>query len=313
MMSIINRNQSLSDRLLDIALRERQTQAPAPVVVQQPAPVVQQPVAPPPSNDSALKPMMERIDSLISALAAAKQQPQMAPAPVVVTAAAPPLQVQQQAPAENAETTRMREELKKQKEELEAECMRVKDMQEKLKQSEIERHRRRLYPDYYAQEDARRAAAAAQQEAISKSADAPIPQASVRPIPASVPAQKKVAPKPAPAASESPKVAVTPLKDLKPIDYFKQKPDAPAKAAAEPPKAPSESQKPRAEAKSPAKGKAASVPAKATPPQKKQQPSSPAKKQEAPPPSAPQLKTETLNVGASANGSTPWLIEQQDL
>ena len=50
MMSVINRNQALSDRLLEIALRERPAQA-APVVVQQPVvqpvvttPVVTQPV-----------------------------------------------------------------------------------------------------------------------------------------------------------------------------------------------------------------------------------------------------------------------------
>ena len=58
-MSVINRNQSLSDRLLDIALREKSPAQPV-VNVQSPAPApVVQPVVHQPSQEESLKPVME--------------------------------------------------------------------------------------------------------------------------------------------------------------------------------------------------------------------------------------------------------------
>ena len=64
MTSVINRNQALSDRLLDIALREK-TQAQPVVNVQPPAPQpVVQPVIQQPSQADVLKPVLEKFDKL---------------------------------------------------------------------------------------------------------------------------------------------------------------------------------------------------------------------------------------------------------
>ena len=283
MMSVINRNQALSDRLLDIALRERPAQA-APVVVQQPAP---QPIVSAQSRESEMKPFLDKIESLVSAIAAKQQQP-LAPAPVVVTTAAPVPSVQPS--AENPEAARMREELKKQKEELEAERARLKDAQEKLKQAEIEKHRRRLYPEYYAAQDER-----AQ-------------------LPAPLPAQPKPQPKPKAVQAEPTARAASSLEDLKPISYFDRQQDEqpPAKPKANPAPAQKPAAKPAQPPKPAEKPVQAQKPvAKPTPPPSQKQPpppppQKPEKKLEAP-------KTETLDVGTPSGNSTPWLIEQQNL
>ena len=147
--SIFTHNRQLSDRLLDVAFRERQiamtaqqqpTPAPQPIVV--PQPVVTAPAATP-AQDAGMKALLEKLETLATAMAA-RQQQTVAPAPVVVTTAAP-AQIQPAPAAENAETQQMREALKKQQAELEAERARVKAAEEKLRQAEIERHRRRLY------------------------------------------------------------------------------------------------------------------------------------------------------------------------
>ena len=163
-ISIFSHNRQLSDRLLDMALRERNNQAPVQQVpVQQPQPVVvPQPVVTPvvaPSQDAQLKPVLEKLESLAVALTSRQQQP-LQPAPVVVTTAPATVAPQQQ--AESAETQQMREMLKKQQAELEAERARVREAEEKLRKAEIERHRRRLYPEYYAQQDAAAEAAKVQ-------------------------------------------------------------------------------------------------------------------------------------------------------
>ena len=155
-MSVINRNQSLSDRLLDIALREKSPAQPV-VNVQSPAPApVVQPVVHQPSQEESLKPVMEKFDKLAEALVKVQQQPipVAQPAPVVVTTSPQPVV---QPTSESAELARLREELRREKEERKAEQDKAK---EEKRQAEIEAHRRRLYPDYYAQQDARKAAAA---------------------------------------------------------------------------------------------------------------------------------------------------------
>ena len=179
MTSVISRNQSLSDRLLDIALREKNPAQPV-VNVQQPTPVpvpVVQPHPQPqlqPSAESAelarlredlqrekdarqadqAKRDKEKIESLTAQLAKAQQQP-VAPTPVVVTTT--PASVVQPA-AESVELVRLREELRREKEERQAEQAKAK---EEKRKAEIEAHRRKLYPEYYAQQDARKASAEA--------------------------------------------------------------------------------------------------------------------------------------------------------
>ena len=167
MTSVINRNQSLSDRLLDIALREKTSSQPV-VNVQPPAPApVVQPVIQPSVESAELVRLREelqrekearqaeqarrdkeKIESLTAALAKAQQQPP-APTPVVVTTPAPVVQ----SSTESVELIRLREELRREKEERKAEQDKAK---EEKRKAEIEAHRRRLYPEYYAQEDARK-------------------------------------------------------------------------------------------------------------------------------------------------------------
>ena len=263
MTSVISRNQSLSDRLLDIALREKNPAQPV-VNVQQPTPVpvpVVQPhpqPQPQPSAESVelirlredlqrekdarqadqAKRDKEKIESLTAQLAKAQQQP-VTPTPVVVTT---PGSVVQPV-AESVELARLREELRREKEERKAE--QDKRAKEK-KEAEKEAFLRRQYPDYYAKEDARKAAESARRAAPPLPTSAPVPQ----PVIASAPqtdAQTTVQPVtvpdsaelnrqreeldrqekakqlrlPKPKASPSQTVPPTPsLKTVKPITYF---------------------------------------------------------------------------------------------
>ena len=148
MTSVINRNQALSDRLLDIALREK-TQAQPVVNVQPPAPQpVVQPVIQQPSQADVLKPVLEKFDKLAEAMVKAQQQqhvPVAAPAPVVVTTAAAPSPAAQPS-AESAEIARLRDELRR---EIETRREQEAKAKEEKRKAEIEAHRRRLYPEYY--------------------------------------------------------------------------------------------------------------------------------------------------------------------
>ena len=311
MTSVIGRNQALSDRLLDIALREKPAAQPV-VNVQpsMPSPVVQ------PSVESAelvrlreelqrekearqaeqTRRDKEKIESLTAALAKAQQQPP-APAPVVVTTPAPVVQ----AAAESVELIRLREELRREKEERKAEQQKAK---EEKRKAEIEAHRRRLYPEYYAQEDARKN----------------VPPLPVAPAPQLAPAPKLVsAPKQAPAPK---------LQTMQPVSYFDSSvPDedpelkellkkaTPSQPAPKPLAKPAAKPAPKPVATKPAPVKAATA---------VQSPSQPAPKPSAKPVAAkpapvpatpaqkpqPPVQTETLSIGGSADGGTiPWLIE----
>lgn len=217
MSAIATRNQELSDKLLDIALRDRTPPAQPSVVNVQPAP---QPVPQPqPSQESLLKPLLEKIENLSSAVAAARQQP-IQPAPVVVTAAAPVPQV----PVESAETIRLREELKREREAIEAvkaEREKLKAEQEKLRREKIEQHRRRLYPDYYAREDARIAAEEAAKRGVPP------------PSQTTAPANVKRAPEVAPEVVPPPKTAPAPLPPPEPKPIQKKEPTPPPQVVPE--------------------------------------------------------------------------------
>ena len=208
MTSVIGRNQALSDRLLDIALREKNPAQPV-VNVQQPVPSpVVQPVLPTPHENPELvrlreelqrekdarqadqtKRDKEKIESLTAALAKAQQQP-VAPTPVVVTTSPQP--VLQQPSAESAEVVRLREELRREKEERKAE--QEKRAHEK-KEAEKEAFLRRQYPDYYAKEDARKAAETARRATPPLPAPAPAPAPAVASVPPLAP-QPAVQPQP---------------------------------------------------------------------------------------------------------------------
>ena len=202
-ISIFSHNRELSDRLLDVAFRERERQLQPVAAPAAPPPIVQPVVTPvvAPSQDSGMKPILEKLDALAAALVARQQQAVQPPAPVVVTTA--PATVTPSASAESVEAREMREMIKKQQAELEAERNRLKEAEEKLRKAEIERHRRRLYPEYYAQQDAA--------EARERVSSVPTPKPVPRPVAVT---PEKVVPQAKPSA--------TPLKDLKPINYFAQ-------------------------------------------------------------------------------------------
>ena len=186
---MIRQNQSLSDRLLDMAFKPQPAQQAHVAPVVQPVPVPQaQPQPQPAAQDSALRPVLEKMEKLAAALAEASKPkpapgPAVAPAPVVhdqpppqpaLQAAPVPQQVvpQHVAPALQqptpvvqpvpaalvSEEERVREQLRRQREELMKLREQAKAEKEKQRQEEIERHRRKLYPEHYAREDARKAA-----------------------------------------------------------------------------------------------------------------------------------------------------------
>lgn len=199
---IATRNQALSDKLLDIALRER-TPAAQPVVN------VQQPPTAHPGAGAALRPVLERLESLAEALKSQSARPATPPP----AAAAP---VSPAVAAELDAARRQQDELARQRAAVAAERARLKEEQEQLRRARVEQHRRRLYPEHYAREDALMA---------PPPADMKPKTAVVKPAPAAPTPQKK------PAVREAPAVD---LKTAKPISYFDED-DAPAKAEAQGP------------------------------------------------------------------------------
>ena len=323
--AIAERNQELSNKLLDIALKNRE-QPPQPVV-QQPQPDTMKPVLekleslatamarpqpqPVQQPQDTMKPVLEKLESIATAMA--RPQPVQAAQPVVQPPPQQPLPTQ----AELLESLRLQEDMKRLQAELKAEQERqLKAEQERKRQEEVERHRRRLYPEYYAKEDAKKLLAAdtVAPKKIQKGTPAPLPQPSspvVSPavaLPATQPAtkpaaaeQKKPEAKPAkPAAVEQkksePKPEKTPvstrpvkpidLKSAQPITYFEE--DAtPSKVNA-------------AEGKPPAEKPAAEKPATPAPEVKQPEEKQGAKK-----------KPEVLNVGTKDGKDLPFLVEPE--
>ena len=318
--SVIARNQQLSDRLLDIALRDKTSAQPV-VNVQSPAPAVVQP-----SVESAelvrlreelrrekeerkseqAKRDEDRFNKLLDAISKPQQQPVAAPTPVVVTTS--PSSVLQPAAAESAELARLREELRREKEERQAEQAKAK---EEKRKAEIEAHRRRLYPEYYAQEDARKAAAEAAAEPVRP----------VEPPRRAAPPLPKAKPVPAPVQPPQPQTRAQKLRAMKPVSYFDS--SAPAEdpeleellkkrpaPQAKPPSKPAVNPKPQQPTTAkPAAAARPAVPQPSTKPAPKPT-AQPAATSAAQRPAQPEKKTETLAIGGAADGSSiPWLIE----
>lgn len=284
LQAIAIRNQALSDKLLDIALRER-TPAAQPVVnVQQPPAAVH-----PDAGAQALKPVLDRLESLTEAL---KKQPAgTAPQPVPMVQPAAPQPLPAAVSPELEAARRQQNELARQRAAVAAERARLREEQEQLRRERIEQHRRRLYPDYYAREDAQKTAAElptlAQMKGTPTALPKPPPAAAVPakpPVtePPSVPApvakpkpvaQPKPVVKPAPVATPpKPKVVEAPAVDLKtakPISYFDEAADAPKPAST----------------------------------------STSTKVLQPPPKKQPSARTEVLNVGTKEGEAIPWLIE----
>ena len=319
LQAIATRNQALSDKLLDIALRER-TPAAQPVVnVQQPPAAVH-----PDAGAQALKPVLDRLESLTEAL---KKQPAgTAPQPVPMVQPAAPQPLPAAVSPELEAARRQQDELARQRAAVAAERARLREEQEQLRRERIEQHRRRLYPDYYAREDAQKTAAElptlAQMKGTPTALPKPPPAAAVPakpPVtePPSVPApvakpkpvaQPKPVAKPAPVATPpKPKVVEAPAVDLKtakPISYFDEAEDAPKPASTS--------------TKIPSPGAVRSDTTGRVPPIRQASPlpegtgslpSAPTKVLQPPPKKQPSARTEVLNVGTKDGEAIPWLIE----
>ena len=216
--TVVNRNQALSDKLLDYALKEREKS------VQVVQPPVQQPIvpqtAPQPSVQDLLKPFIERLEREQAAMKAMYEKQQK----------------EAEAKAAARELARD-EEIRKAKLELEKERARAK--KENDRQAEIERQRRRLYPDYYRMQPESADDYATPQPTVQAprpAAPAPVvkhPPAvrDIAPAPQPKPAPSHVQPSPAQKTSVIPapekatpkteeKKATSPLSTIKPVTYF---------------------------------------------------------------------------------------------
>lgn len=195
--TVINRNQALSDKLLDYALKERDRSAP---VVQQ-VPVQPQPVQQKFDPQEILKPLIERLEREREEMKSAYERQQKEAA--------------QKAAANEAARA---EELNRVKAELEKERARTK--KENDRQEQIERQRRRLYPEYYRMESE----PAVQPQASRTPVVAPSNPAPVQPRrtapPQAKPQQKPQQPKPSAPASVQSGKSVPSLSTIKPVTYF---------------------------------------------------------------------------------------------
>ena len=335
LQAIATRNQALSDKLLDIALRER-TPAAQPVVnVQQPPAAVH-----PDTGAQALKPVLDRLESLTEAL---KKQPAGTvpqPVPMVQPAAPQPLPAAVSPELEAAR--RQQDELARQRAAVAAERARLREEQEQLRRDRIEQHRRRLYPDYYAREDAQKTAAEVPPPMPAKkkgtptalpkpppaavvSAKPPVAEPPSVPAPVAKPqpvAQPKPVSKPAPVAPPpKPKVVEAPAVDLKtakPISYFGEAEDAPKPTSTSTNIPSPGAVQPDATERVPPIGSPRSDATERVPPIRQASPlpggtgsvpSAPTKVLQPPPKKQPSARTEVLNVGTKDGEAIPWFIE----
>lgn len=177
--TVLNRNQSLSDRLLDYALREREK---TPVVQQMPATVLQQTQ---PSAD-VVKTLIERLEKEQAEMKASfeKQRKESERAAL------------EKERVREEEFNRIRSELAKEREK----AKKAADRKE-----EIEKHRRRLYPDYYRMES---------------DDDLPLPPPSSYQRPSSTPVVVPPSSQQVQLRPQPQKKANNPLSALKPVTYF---------------------------------------------------------------------------------------------
>lgn len=159
------RNQQLNDRLVEYALKERDRQPmyapPAPVQV----PVAEPPTAVTAEQESAMRAITDTLVALQKQISDQQSQAQTA------TAVPPPVQPAM-TPEEEAiaqRTQEAHEKLRRARALLEAEKKKLAEEREKTRLEEVERHRRKLYPEYYnKQEPAAPASSVPQQTSPNK-------------------------------------------------------------------------------------------------------------------------------------------------
>lgn len=181
--TVLNRNQSLSDRLLDYALEGRQN---TPVVQQVPAPI-----APQPSAD-IVKALVERLEREQAEMKASFEKRQ------------------KEAERKALDLNRMHEE---ELERIQSELLKEREKNKKAaeKKAAIEQHRRRLYPDYYRMESVEDPPLPPPASAFRHTTAQP-----------AKPSSKKVSVdvKQPPSPALQSKSTESPLSALKPVSYF---------------------------------------------------------------------------------------------
>lgn len=162
MLAQMNRDkQHVNDQLIEFLMKERD---------RVPQATVQQAVAPSaanPAQDAALKAMTETLTSLQKQIAEQRKADEEAAATAPTKAE---LEFQRKAELEAAK-------LRRAQEKLESEKRALADEKERLRQAEVERQRRRLYPEYYQKQEG----AQAPSPATSAQPQTPSPQPSARP------------------------------------------------------------------------------------------------------------------------------------
>ena len=151
------RNQQLNDRLVEYAMRDRQ-----PIVMPTPQPAVESPAAVS-ANEAAMRAMTDTLVALQKQIVEREQERRQMTAPEFKApepSIPPPQPEVVQMPAPSAEELDLarknreaEEKLKRARALLDAEKKKLAEERERLRQEEIERHRRRLYPEYYAAKD----------------------------------------------------------------------------------------------------------------------------------------------------------------
>ena len=160
MFQLSARNQQLNDRLVDFAMRERA--APGvqqPVIVQQPTPA-----SVPSAETEAVKTMTETIAALQKQLLEQQSANRVNIENKAQEAISPA--EQEYIDEETAKLKKIKAKMEKERARMEAERKKIAaerkkiaDEKERQRQEEIEQHRRRLYPEYYAKLDAEKATA----------------------------------------------------------------------------------------------------------------------------------------------------------
>lgn len=153
------RNQQLNDRLVEYAMRDRQPVQP--IVQPMSQPVVDNSAAVA-ANEAAMRAVTDTLVALQKQIAERDQERQQVSAPEF-KAPEPnvaPLPEVAEMPTPSSEeldlarkTREAEEKLRRARALLDAEKKKIAEERERLRQEEIERHRRRLYPEYYAVKD----------------------------------------------------------------------------------------------------------------------------------------------------------------
>ena len=155
MFQLSSRTQALNDRLVELAMRSTQVQpAQAPVIVQPATP------QPQPANAASMRDVTEALAALQQQLAEQQRLAEAAMQKAQESVDRPTPEELAVIGQETDKLKKVKERMDKERAKLEAERQRMSEERRKLKeekerqrQEEVERQRRRLYPEYYAKQE----------------------------------------------------------------------------------------------------------------------------------------------------------------